>query len=433
MGAGRAFEPLALAALLAGVCVLLGRIGDWRAALGRFQAWMLVAFAAWALAVVRRSRWAAVRAPVVWVVAVAALLRAALLPAAPTLSDDLYRYAWDGRVLAAGIDPYAHAPADPALAPLRDAVIHPRINHPALRTIYPPLAEAGFGLVGVVRSALPHANELLLDKLWIVVNDLALCLLLCLACGRRGSAWDAIVYAWNPLVVAEYAGSGHHDPTGIVWLVAALMWSGRAPVRSALAAAAAVLVKLVALPALPFLAREWSRTARIAGALALLGGLGLYAALARGPGSGLEAFANHWRHNESLFAPLAALWGDHTARFVAAGLLATIVVLLLVSGVRTETGVRTTLKSALLLGPVLHPWYLGWVLALEPLGPSPAWLLLSCTALLAYGAGSPPLAGGAYHPSVAWRFVEYGLPLATAVGIAAGARIRRLQLARIMG
>src|SRR5262249_25692034 len=153
-------------------------------------------------------------------------------------SDDLYRYAWDGRVLAAGIDPYARAPADPALAHLRDLEIHPRINHPTLRTIYPPLAEAGFRLVALV-SPSPLAL-----KLWILVNALALCALLARMCARRagegGSAWDAIAYAWNPLVIAEYAGSGHHDPTGIVWLVAALAWSGRAPLRSALAATGAV-------------------------------------------------------------------------------------------------------------------------------------------------------------------------------------------------
>jgi len=73
------------------------------------------------------------------------------------------------------------------------------------------------------------------------------------------------------------------------------------------------------------------------------------------------------------------------------------------------------------------------VLALEPLGPSPGWLLLSCTVLLAYGAGAPPLEGGAYHPGVGWRLVEYGLPLAAGLGAAARSRLRRTQLARTLG
>ena len=68
----------------------------------------------------------------------ALLARLVLLGATPTLSDDIYRYRWDGRVQQAGIDPYAYAPNDPALASLRDADFT-RINFPHLRTVYPPV------------------------------------------------------------------------------------------------------------------------------------------------------------------------------------------------------------------------------------------------------------------------------------------------------
>src|SRR5207302_1044054 len=75
----------------------------------------------------------------------------------PTTSDDLYRYAWDGRVQAASVDPYADAPDAPDLARLHDQWLWPdpsgcaslhrpagctRINRPDVRTIYPPVAEA---------------------------------------------------------------------------------------------------------------------------------------------------------------------------------------------------------------------------------------------------------------------------------------------------
>src|SRR5262249_54615595 len=83
----------------------------------------LYAVACW-LIVCRR--WAA-RA--LWVVlAVAAVARAIALFAPDTLSDDIYRYIWDGRVQAAGINPYRYVPADPALAFLRDNEIYPHIN-----------------------------------------------------------------------------------------------------------------------------------------------------------------------------------------------------------------------------------------------------------------------------------------------------------------
>src|SRR3954467_15419637 len=63
----------------------------------------------------------------------------------PFLSTDLYRYIWDGRVQAAGINPYAYVPADPALAALRDAAIYPHINRADYAvTAYPPVAQMFF-------------------------------------------------------------------------------------------------------------------------------------------------------------------------------------------------------------------------------------------------------------------------------------------------
>ncbi|WP_287090190.1 hypothetical protein [Methylobacterium sp.] len=53
----------------------------------------------------------------------AVMMRAALLPAPPFLSSDIYRYVWDGQVQAAGINPYRYIPADPALERLRDAAV----------------------------------------------------------------------------------------------------------------------------------------------------------------------------------------------------------------------------------------------------------------------------------------------------------------------
>ena len=66
----------------------------------------------------------------------------------PRTSDDAYRYVWDGRVQAAGINPYRYAPADPALAELRDDAIFPKINRAEYAvTIYPPVAQMFFFLV----------------------------------------------------------------------------------------------------------------------------------------------------------------------------------------------------------------------------------------------------------------------------------------------
>ena len=75
----------------------------------------------------------------------AALLRVSILPLDPYHSTDIYRYIWDGRVQAAGVNPYLYIPVDTALSALRDTTIWPNINRAGYaHTIYPPAAEALF-------------------------------------------------------------------------------------------------------------------------------------------------------------------------------------------------------------------------------------------------------------------------------------------------
>lgn len=412
-------EPLAIALLLITAVRGWGRLPDWRTELGAFQSFGLLAFAAYFLAVARRHRWSGLPRAGAFVVLVALSLRMTVLPITPTLSDDVYRYAWEGHVLAHGQDPWRYAPSSPELAPLRDLEVHPKVNHPELSAIYPPLAEAGFMLVARLWYAL------LAFKLWVVLHDLVLCGVLAWWCVRRGgSAWDALVYAWNPLVVSEYAGNAHHDPTGILWWVLALAWSERAAVRSALAGLAAIMVKLVALPAWPFLMRTWPARVRIASSLGLMALLGGYLGLTRGADSGLTAFATRWRHNDALFGPLSAVIGEQGARLAVLSVIVTLMIVLWRRRVEAVSATRLLLRAGLVLGPVIHPWYLGWVLALEPLAPSWPWLLLSCTVGLSYGLGGPPSEGAAYHPSGLIRLVEYGVPALLAVILAVRARRR---------
>lgn len=408
-----ALELGALAAGLAWCFTLAGAMPSWSAELGRFQALMAVAYVFLGLALARMSRFRGLPHLGAFVVVVAFVLRAAVIPTTPTLSDDVYRYVWEGRVLAHGQSPYAHAPDDSALVRLRDDRIHAQVNHRDLRTIYPPAAEAGFAMVASLSASV------LAMKLWILLHDLLLVFVLVRWCERReGSAIGAIAYAWNPLLIAEFAGSGHHDPTAMLPLALACYWGDRRPVASALALSLAVLTKLVPLLALPFLWMRWPNRAR-ALALALTGaGLAGFLWLTRGDHSGLAAYAEHWRNNDSLFHLLAFIFGDLRARYAAGLLILGVVVVLLVRRTEAADGVRHAMRASLLLGPVLHPWYLGWALMFEPLRISPPWLLLSALALLSYGVLSSPTDPSHYHLSVAWRGLEYGAPLLLALFLA---------------
>src|SRR5437867_3983262 len=164
-------ELTALGTGLVFTLVLMARLDSWTRSLGSLQGLYAAAFAFFALAMARVRSAPPARAGLL-VFAVAAAARLALLPVPPALSDDIYRYVWEGRVAAEGMDPYHLSPRDTALAALRDPAVYPRINHPELATIYPPVAIAGFALVARLS---PTVQAM---KLWVVLHDLALVLLL---------------------------------------------------------------------------------------------------------------------------------------------------------------------------------------------------------------------------------------------------------------
>lgn len=415
-----AIELAALGVGLTLTVTLLGRMPSWYRSLGAFQGLYAVAFGFFALALMRAPRFAALPRVGLAVFAVALACRVVLLPVSPSLSGDIHRYVWEGRVVVHGGDPYTQPPDDPALAGLRDHG-YPPINHKHLSTIYPPGAMAGFALVAAVSPTVTAF------KLWIVLHDLALVALLIVWSRRRGAgAFPAVAYAWNPLVLVEYAGSGHHDPTAAVWLVAAFLLAERRPVLSALALAAGALVKLAPLAALPFLARRWSWRARAAAVVPTVLGLGWFFARTRHPASGVVAYWETWRNNALLFDALESATGRFaTARAIALALVASVAAWAWWRRHGAPEATRTVTRAGLLAAPVAHPWYFGWALAFEPLRPSAPWLLLSLMLVLNYGVLATPVEGRAFHLSWGWRCVEYGVPACLAVGLALARRARR--------
>jgi hypothetical protein len=241
---------------------------------------------AWIVAVMAAFRLPR-RAAVPLIVVVAVALRVAALAGPPTTTDDFYRYSWDGRVQAAGINPYEYAPSSPELAHLREPWLWPeerpcpvahrpdactRINRPSVPTIYPPLTEAWFA--GIYRLTGVDARW----KAWQVaglVTDLAVVVLLAVALRRRGrdQRWVAL-YALCPAPVLEIVNNGHVDSLAILLALAALVAANeRHDVAAGALIGAAALVKLFpALLILPIVAatpgRRGGTLLRVAGAAA---------------------------------------------------------------------------------------------------------------------------------------------------------------------
>lgn len=350
------------------------------------------------------------------VLLVALLLRAALLPLPPTLSDDLLRYTWDGRVVMAGWNPYRWPPEAVELTPLRDE-LWSALPHKEVATVYPPLALAGFSIASA--SPLPF----LALKSLLVLADLSTCALLLAIARRRGlPARRVLWYAWNPLVTLEVAGMGHVDALALPGLVAAvflLTAPAPRPGAAGLGAALGILAKLGPLPALPLLARSSGRPRRF-----LLAALVPVAAAAvpilwatGGVPPGLLRYGVSWEWNGPLYEPLwrllAALRADVLAAralelvesitrqwtlfdplypylypqllaklLLGAGMLAA--VLAAVAERDLITGLGRLFGRLLLLSATLYPWYLLWVLPWAALAGQRAWLWLTALVALSY-------------------------------------------------
>ena len=188
------------------------------------------------------------------IVAVAVLLRLSLLVLDPLLSTDVYRYVWDGKVQAAGINPYRYFPADEVLASLRDTTIYPNINRADYAvTIYPPVAQMFFFLVTRFGENVTTMKVALLACEGVTVTIIVLLLL---QLGRPVTR--VVAYAWHPLPMWEIANSGHIDAL-MVALIMLGLWlalTGR-PLRGAGSIALAALAKPFALLALPATWRPW--------------------------------------------------------------------------------------------------------------------------------------------------------------------------------
>ena len=265
--------------LLGCVSVVLYRAGLSASGVSGIRFFMKIAFAQSAIYLL--AAWIVIRArssnsTLLIAIAFAIVFRLSILFAPPYLSDDIYRYVWDGRVQAAGINPYRYIPAAPELAQLRDETIYPKINRKDwAHTIYPPVAQVVFFLTTRISESVTwmKATMLLFELVtfWAVAQLLALL-------GRPRQL--LLMYAWHPLVVWEFAGSGHVDAISIAFIALAfLAWQRKSDLGVGSALACATLVKLFPVVLAPAMLKRW----RIAPVLATTIIAGYLAYLSVGP------------------------------------------------------------------------------------------------------------------------------------------------------
>jgi len=400
-------------------------------------AWMAFLTAAWLL------RKASLRAAVVLVLLGGIGVQVAAMSAPPQQSTDLYRYIWDGKVQAAGVDPYDYSPASTHLTGLRNEFLWHQgaeycvksstyfapgctmINRPTVHTIYPPVAEAYF--LGV---HFEPGGSTSTTPIQATTAGFAVLTTILLLFGLRRLGRDirmAALWSWCPTVALEAGNNAHVDVVAVAIALAALLLLATARSRSRTIAGGALLGLAIATKVTPVLAvpavlrRRWLTVALSAlSAVTVVYIPHLFAVGGKVIGFIPGYLQQEGYENGSRFGIIGLFTGGKAAIVVAALVLGVVALAVLLRSNPDEPwrGAVVMTAAALAVTTPHYQWYALLLVMLVALDGHPEWLAFAAGG---YYAAEPSLG----HFTVPWHYryaVGYGIPVLV---VTAGWLVRR--------
>jgi Glycosyltransferase family 87 len=392
-------------------------------------AWLAFLAAAWLLRKVPR------RTAVALILLGGIALQAAAVSAPPQYSTDSYRYIWDGRVQAAGIDPYQYVPTATQLTGLRNDFLfypgaqyctgsHPaagltagctRINRPTVPTIYPPVAEVYFLAVYYLHPA--DDSSVPIQAAAAAVAVLVTVLLL-IGLGRLGrDVRMAALWAWCPTVILEAGNSAHVDVVAVALTTAAILAlatarTTRRTVAGGILLGLAIATKMTPVLTVPALLRRRWVTVAISAASAFVA---VYVPHVLLVGAKVIGFLPGYLQQENYtsghrYGIIGLFVIGPLASVVAVLVLAAIAlaVLLFSDPDQPWQGALYMTAGALAVTTPHYQWYALLLVMLVALDGRPEWLAFAAAG---YYAAFPTL-GGRYHiPGRLHDAIAYGVPV----------------------
>ncbi|MBI5688098.1 MAG: hypothetical protein HZC54_23745 [Verrucomicrobia bacterium] len=415
---------IGLQLLLAVVTVLLTRMGRQPGCAAALLPVWFLSFVPYVLAL-RYARQLPPSVALRGIFVFAIFFRVTLWFAPPMLSNEVYRSLWEGRAQTFGHNPYVETPASPKMGFLAPEMIA-YVAAPTMPAVSPPLSELLFRMVASISS---HDPDLL--KAFFAFVDLGVVWLVMRLLRLRGLNENmALIYAWCPLPIVEFAGSGHFLTLAMFLALSAVYlatpqiprrrWAG--VIEQTLAAASlagAVCTHYFTLPLVPLVMRQIkARYWLLVPLIVWLFYLPFAEAGARFF-DGLRQCVGGLQFNDSAFSLLAMLFdtdwtlllpgGVQVAHavpklIVAGACLAALVAVILLR-VNTIRSFYIVTGVFLLFSPVVYPHYVAFLVPFLCFYPNPGWMLLSATVLLSYWGGLTGSGHGEVSTGV--RMIEY--------------------------
>jgi alpha-1,6-mannosyltransferase len=411
---------IALAAILESIFLWIALLGDLRLRIVETIGLLLLSGIFYLVCVFLILRPRATVRPTL-ILGAALLFRLSLWPVYPALSDDVFRYRWEGKLQAAGGNPYEVRPNDEGWRSVRDESFASTPGRD-FRAVYGPLVEwiesVTYRCVSRFETR-PYAQAFWF-KVPSALFDLGVMAALWLLLKARGLPPERIlIYAWSPLPLMEFWGTGHNDSIVLFFLVLALAAAARNRwvwAFAALAAAIASKIWPVFLVPLFLGAAGWRRWREFLVAVPIVAMLSLPYLPRTIHWSGvdenfrfLSGFLGGWRNNDSLFGALLWAAGNdfYLAKKMALGIVCVVVAAVTLLRWPLERAALAVIAVLLMVSANCHPWYINWMaplLALCPVPPLLAWVAL---APIAHAAVIQWAGTGEWNGSTAFRFYEY--------------------------
>lgn len=360
----------------------------------RFLLFYFTAFMGYTFAITGKTR-----ISIKHVLIFALVFRVTMLISNPSLTIDIYRYYWDGKLVANGINPFLYPPAAENLQPLRDA-IYEKLVYKQVHTIYPPFTQLVFAASYLLYPAL------FTFKFASMLFDVASIIVLLKILQKKGIRERIILYAWNPLIIVEFSSSGHADSVAVFFvLLAYYLLMQNKPLASGVTLALGVSSKLYPILLIPFFIHRNPRT--LAGFIPAL--IVVYLPFASAGWKifyGLEVFLKYAMFNPGAFQILEYLLGFASAKTVSL-LLVVVAYPMLLRSSSLVKACYLILTVYILFSPMVHPWYLAWGLSLAPIIGAYAWIVFSALVGLSYLFIEKTSTGIIWRPDVIIALVQY--------------------------
>lgn len=281
----------------------------------------------------------------------------------PIGSDDYYRYLWDGKVTANGINPFQFSPNATELNNLHSDQLPEKVSYPHLKTIYFPLSQAAFLIAHYLSGETATGLKIIL-----LISDILITIGLFILLRKfKIDIKYILIYLLSPLIFSQFFIDAHIDLLGIMFFVFTLSFYKENKLFAALMFGASLAVKPTFLVLLPifFFAEKKFQKKMIWALIPIVFLIVTFIpfSINTNPFESLINFSKNWYFNGLGFNIIKVFISSNiTIRILLLIIFLVIYTFILIFNKNLFSSIYYSLLILFLLSPVAHPWYVTWLI-----------------------------------------------------------------------